>query len=100
MKNYNTEENQKYMSHKILGERQMPKMVDFLLRTKLVKKVETAYYTYVVFSVLLVLASILIIYFNFLSVSSNAVPYEELTPAQKSEIPYQERIYLDNKNNR
>jgi hypothetical protein len=99
MKNNNQQDYDKYMSHRLLGEKQVPAMVQFLINIKVVKDVKTGFYVYFYGVIILIIASILIAYFTFFNGPENIVSYDELTPAQKNALPYQERIYLENRNN-
>lgn len=93
-------EDDKYTSHRILGEKETPAIVQFLLKTKIVKTKKQAYYTYLIFVVILFAIAFYFLYSTYWSnPEQQAIPYEQMTQAQKNQIPFQERMYIESRLN-
>jgi len=84
-------------SHVILGSVAKPKLIDFILRTKIVKTKKKAYWFLVIIAHSLLVIAGFVAYLTFFAGKQEAVRFNNMTPKQISDIPWQERIYIEEK---
>ena len=84
-------------SHVILGSVAKPKLIDIVLKTKIVKTKKKAYWFLVVLAYSLLVVAGAIVYFSFFAGRQEVIPYDQMTQDQISDIPWQERIYIEDR---
>ena len=86
-----------YRSPKILGEPQTPGMVKVLMKSGLIKSQKAAFFSLLGIIFGSVAASAVLLYYSYGGTTLRAIPYDQMTPSQKKNIPFEERMYLESK---
>jgi len=85
-------------SHIILGERATPKLINLVLKTKLFKSKKNAYRFLVTLTLSLLIIAAAVVYSTFYAGKLTATPYDQMSPEQISNIPWQEQVYIEERN--